>query len=1010
MKFNLKTDNYRQFSVYRKNLLKPRSYFIPFNGRKALDKTDILTERYHSPMVAVLSGEWKFKYYENCHSLPAELETDDYPFDTVQVPSMWQYTGYEEPCYTNTRYPFKVDPPHFPTDCPAAVYVKSFKLADMGGHYTLTFLGVAGSLDVFVNGSFVGYSEGSHNTSEFDVTELLNPGLNEIAVVVHKWSNGTYLEAQDMFRSNGIFRDVLLTRTEDNSIYDFAVKTQFSRDVQAYKVTILPTLRLADDCVLTAELFDGEELVSSRSIEVGKNKMDVTIDFAHIDAKPWSAETPNLYTLYLTLVQDGKVIEVVRRYVGFRHVEVKDDVFFFNDKRIKLLGVNHHDTTPDKGYCMTPQEMQRDVELVKQFNGNAVRTSHYPPDPIFLDLCDQYGIYVVDEADIETHGTCDGLYRPNLISNDLKWKDHYWDRVYRMFERDKNHACVTMWSLGNEAGGIRCQDHCYQQLKKLTEIPIHYEGAVRTKRIGYDVNSMMYPPVQQVAKIGEHAIGKYRSRPLFLCEYAHAMGVGAGDLEEYVRLFYAHDNLMGGCIWEFADHAVYHADGEVKYTYGGDHGETKHDSNFCVDGLFAPDRTPHPGAWQMKNCYRPVRAKKESDGIYSFFNHHYFAPVELTVAYTLLKDGVPAENGSVQLALQPQTAQKVELPIQADSTCHTAVVFQYMDGEREVAFEQFVLHAGQLPFATPVCKAPKLAVVSDNMRHEDDQITAENTRMLFNTDTGRITSWLYKGRELVNQTPAYYEKGINPELFRAPLDNDMYLAANWRKYGLEDVRAYLRKSRKKTTERSVVFTNKYLLSTPRQKYLGDLTMVYEVFGNGQVRVDVSFDYLTKINKIPRYGVVLELPQAFEQVRYFGLGEQENLSDFKEQAAFGVYDTTVSAMHYPYINPQESGMHCETRWAELTAPDGTGVRIRAVDKPFVFSAHHYTPQDAAKAAHLEELERRRTTAVFIDGYMLGAGSNACGTIPADAHRIDSGKKKFAFSFVIEPFDTSEQADA
>lgn len=1009
MKFNLKTDNYRQFSVYRKNLLKPRSYFIPFPGRKSLDKTDILTERYHSPMVAVLSGEWKFKYYENCLTLPAEIETDDYAFDTVQVPSMWQYTGYESPCYINTRYPFKVDPPHFPHDCPAAVYLKSFKLADVGGCYTLTFLGVAGGMDVFVNGAFVGYSEGAHNTSEFDVTEFLNPGLNEIAVVVHKWCNGTYLEAQDMFRSNGIFRDVLLTRTENNSIYDFSVKTQFARSKQAYNVTILPTLRLIDDCVLTAELYDGEELVSSRSIEVGKDKMDITIDFSYIDAKPWSAEIPNLYTLYLTLVQDGKVIEVVRRYVGFRHIEIKDNVFFFNDKRIKLLGVNHHDTTPDKGYCMTAEEMQRDVALIKEFNCNAVRTSHYPPDPIFLDLCDQYGIYVVDEADIETHGTSSDGYRPNLISNDLKWKEHYWDRVYRMYERDKNHACVTMWSLGNESGGIKCQDYCYAQLKKLTDIPVHYEGAVRTRRVGYDVNSMMYPALQLVEKIGRGKIGKYRSKPLLLCEYAHAMGVGAGDLEKYMQLFYTYDNLMGGCIWEFADHAVYHENGPVKYTYGGDHGETKHDSNFCVDGLFAPDRTPHPGAYQMKNCYRPVRAKKVSDGVYAFFNHHYFETADLTVEYTLLKDGYPAESGSFQLALQPQASQNVELPLRADSACHTVVLFRYLNGEQEVAFEQFVLSEGELPFKALVSKVPEVAAVVDNMRNKDDQITSGDSQMLFNTRTGRITSWRYKGCELVSQSPAYYTKGINPELFRAPIDNDMYLSRNWYKYGLQDMRAYLRKTHRQTTERSVIYKNKYLLSTPCQKYLGDLTLTYEIFGNGRMRVDVSFDYLTKIKKLPRYGVVIELPASFEQVRYFGLGVQENLSDFKEQAAFGVYDTTVSAMHYPYIKPQESGMHCETRWAELSNANGVGVRISAIDKPFIFSAHHYSPQDAAKVAHLDEVVQRDTTSVYIDGYMLGAGSNSCGHIPSKENRIENGKKKFAFSFVIEPFDASEASN-
>lgn len=1004
MKFNLKTDNYKNFAVFSKNLMKPRSYFIPFNDKEELEKTDILTERYSSSMVAVLNGEWKFKYYENCSQLPTEIDTENFDFDTVSVPSMWQYTGYEKPCYINQRYPFDVKPPHIPSDCPVGVYLKSFKLMDISGNYTLTFLGVAGSLDVFVNGKFAGYSEGSHNTAEFEVSEFLKEGINEVVAVVHKWSNGTYIEAQDMFRSNGIFRDVLLTRTEDNSIYDFQIKTTFDRKKQNFSMIVFPSLKVTEDCVLTAELFDNGELFSSKSVEVGKEKIE-TLDFEDLEVKKWSAENPYLYQLYLTLSIDGEIVEIVRKNVGFRHIEIKENIFYFNDKRVKLLGVNHHDTTADKGYCMTGDEMKKDIEIIKEYNCNAIRTSHYPPDPTFLDLCDLYGIYVMDEADIEAHGVCE-IYKPNLISNNLKWKEHYWDRVYRMFERDKNHASITFWSLGNEAGGYKCQDYCYQNLKKLTDIPIHYEGAIRTRRIGYDVISMMYPEVSLVEKIGQGKIKKYFKKPYFACEYAHAMGVGAGDLERYVETFYKYDNLIGGCIWEFADHAVYHEDGDVKFTYGGDHSEIKHDSNFCVDGLFSPNREAHPGAEQMKNCYRPVRAKRVTDNEYEFFNHKYFENADLTVKYEVFEDCKSVKNGSFDISVEPQREEKIKIDLSVKKDSHSVIVFKYYEDDFEVASEQFVLSDTECKFTAPDCDAPKIAETFDNFNSKNFYIQSNDFELLVNKSNGKIMSYIYKGEQLVNQTPAYFEKGIEPVLFRAPLDNDMYMKKNWEKYDLANAKASLTKSKRKILDKSVVLENSYLISTPNYKYLADARVNYEIFGNGEIKVDVFFDYVSKIRNIPRFGVLVELPSHFENIKYFGLGDIENLSDFKEQAVFGNYETTVSNMDYKYIKPQESGMRTETRFAELTGKGKIGVRFEAIGKPFVFNARHSLSQDLAKVSHQEEIEKRNTTAVYVDGYMLGAGSNACGPIPSAEHKIAKGSKKFAFSFVIKPFEFEE----
>ena len=572
MLVNYKKDNFKNFSVFKDNVLKPRAYFIPFNSVEDLSKTTIIDERYSSSMVKVLSGDWDFKYYSSIDKMPNEIDVQNFDFDTVVVPSVWQHTGYERPYYVNQRYQFKPNPPSIPDDCPVAIYHKNVDIDDLSGNYIITFLGVACCLDLFVNGKYVGYCECSHNSAEFELNNFLVNGKNDIVVVVHKWCNGTYLEAQDMFRNNGIFRDVLLTHTTNNSIYDFYAKTQINDD-KTYNLSVIPTLKITDDCSFGATLlFEGNE-VATKSVNVSKDNIS-SLDFNDLSVKQWSAETPYLYDLILTLSVGGKIIEVIRRPIGFKNVRIDKNVFKFNDKAIKLLGVNHHDTDPKKGYAMSLDDMLRDVKVFKDYNINCVRTSHYPPDPAFIDFCDAYGIYVVDEADIETHGCETELHRRWACSHNSAWTQHYWDRVYSMYERDKNHPSITMWSLGNEAHGYLNQDYCYEHLKQLTDIPIHYEGVCRTRRWAYDVLSHMYTSPETVAKIanGSGLDKKYYQKPFYLCEYAHAMGLGAGDLENYVKLFYSADILMGGCIWEFADHAIYHDNGPLKYTYGGDHG------------------------------------------------------------------------------------------------------------------------------------------------------------------------------------------------------------------------------------------------------------------------------------------------------------------------------------------------------------------------------------------------------------------------------------------------------
>lgn len=992
MQYNLKTGNFCDFSKFRENIMIPRSYFIPFANLDELAKTDIRNERYLSSRVECLSGEWDFVYYSNCKMVDNFFDTEKIKFDKVNVPSMWQYTGYEKPYYVNTRYQFKPNPPHIPEDCPVGIYRRFIDIDNLDLNYTLAFLGVAGSLELFCNGKYVGYSEGSHNTAEFELNDFLVKGKNEIVVQNHKWTNGTYLEAQDMFRSNGIFRDVLLYKTGNNSIYDFESKISFG---SSFSLDFLPSLKISDDCVLSVSLYDDGELVSSKSVNVSPSNIE-KISFNNLDVHEWSAECPYLYDLVIILSKGEDVLEVVRKNIGFKNVEIIGNKFLFNNEPIKLLGVNHHDTNAKTGYVMSVEDMELDVSLVKQYNANCIRTSHYPPDPTFLDLCDEYGIYVIDEADIETHGCETELHKPGACSHNKDWQQHYWDRVYRMYARDKNHPSITMWSLGNESHGYLNQDYCYDELKKLSPLPIHYEGVCRTLRFAYDVISHMYAWPNMCEKIAKGKLPKYRKKPFFLCEYAHAMGVGAGELERYVKCFYSSENMLGGCIWEFADHAVYHENEKVKYTYGGDHGEEKHDGNFCMDGLFFPDRTPHSGAKQMKNCYRPVRCRKIADNRYEFFNHNYFENATFTVKYIYFTNGVETYSSTFDINVAPQSSQVYEIDsIELEKDNHNSVVFEYFTGDFLIASEQIILSEGKLN-ADIKCDGKITVKPSENKLY----ITFDNGSMIFDKSTGFITSYIYKNYEMINSFPLGDFKGFAPAFYRAPLDNDRNICKYWHTMGLQNTSNICKGSNFTDNGGNVVITTNIKSIAKCILPVANTQIKYTIYPNGNILVDVNCLGGGAVKLLPRFGVMLEMPKEYENIKYFGLGEDVNLPDYKEHTINKIYQTTVDKLKEDYIKPQESATRCDVRFAEITNASGFGLRFEAVNKPFIFSASHYTSNQWAKAMHRDDLVDLPTTCVNIDTSVLGAGSNACGPLPDKKDRVGSlsGKK---LSFVVKP---------
>lgn len=990
MKYVINRENYKKFPLFEENKHEGRAYFIPYSSRDTLSATPFLEERYQSDLVTVLSGEWDFHYYDKASELPQTLDTDSEAFDRIQVPSDWQRTGYEPPFYVNQRYQFPCKPPKIPADIPVGVYRKTFALESLEEQYILTFLGAISSLDVYINGRYVGYSEGAHNSAEFDVRAFLHEGENELVAVVFKYSNGTYLECQDMFRENGIFRDVLLTRRAATCLNDYQIKTRRTGNSYSLSGKVELTGDPAGHTVQVTIMADGS-MLSTQEVTA---QQTTAFSFQNLSVREWSAEIPTVYETYITLKKDGHPVESLRNFTGFRSIAIKKDIFTLNGKAVKLKGVNHHDTSL-KGYVMDAEDLLRDVRLMKQLNVNAVRTSHYPPDPMLLTLCDIYGLYVVDEADIETHGTCcDPIYRPNRISNNKKWGNHYLDRVKRMYLRDRNHPCIVLWSLGNEAGGWKNQDACCEYLHRVCpEIPVHYEGVIRTKRLAYDVISEMYPHVDHVREIGERREKKkLGEKPFFLCEYAHAMGVGPGGLEAYWNTVLSSDRLMGGCIWEWADHAVLHPEGsKYRYTYGGDHGEFIHDGNFCVDGLIYPDRTPHTGAYEMQAVYRPVRARVSGEGKYTFSNLNYFRTADyLTVRWELMKDGAAVESGEMKLSAAPQSDETVQIrhtSPSAGSDWFMNLAYYNEKGELLAREQLCLLRAKKLPLAFAAGKAISAQEEGGRFTVRFDEGEAS-----FHRQTGRMTRFTYRGRELLNAAPASGEKGFFPNIYRAPIDNDMNIRKTWEKAGYDNYEASLVSFRTKADTLvpkgaeqpdDHITVETVLQLRAKGKELFRVALVYTFASNGMftlhAKLDPAFDKKLQA-ELARFGVLFEMPEEFRHVSYYGLGEKENLPDFRAQSTMGIFETTVSAMHEDYIRPQDNGNHTGTRWLKLTDNTGAGWMLFRKEQEFTFNVHNYTQKLLQKAAHREDLHDEHTTAVTIDGFTRGAGTNSCGPEP------------------------------
>lgn len=996
MNYSVKRKLHTDFTVYEENKRAARSYFIPFSNAEAIEKTDYKNERYNSDRVLMLSGEWDFVYYEKLSLVPDSINTDTQGFDKMTVPCTWQRSGYDQIAYINTRYPFPKNPPHIPYDVPVGVYRKKFTLDGVLKNHILTFLGVAGAAAVYVNGEYAGYSEGSHNTAEFDITNYATSGENEIVVLVYKWSNGTYLECQDMFRENGIFRDVFIVSRNDSYIEDYCLRTRKNAD-GTYSLSASVSGVFSQDCRvnITARSKDGGLLFTAALLPSTKTVIE------NLSVDEWSAELPNIYEVIVSLSADGGELEAFRTYLGFKDIKIDGKVFRFNDKAIKLKGVNHHDTHMTKGYAMGIEDMEKDIVLMKEYNCNAVRTSHYPPDPAFLYMCDIYGLYVVDEADIETHGfySVPGTYRPGRLSNDLKWASHYLDRVERMYQRDKNHPSITMWSLGNESGGYKCQDVCYNFLKENNpEIPVHYEGVNRSKRWAYDVVSHMYASPDLMRKVlnGTADKKKYGDKPFFQCEYAHAMGNGPGGLEEYMQLFYSSEQFMGGCIWEWADHSVYDEKAKYKWTYGGDHNEPIHDGNFCVDGLFYPDRRPSSGALEMKAVYRPVRAEYKN-GRLSLRNTRSFADTsDISLEWELFADGEVRNSGKTEPVIPAGETRSFDLECPSFENADVFLNLTYRDKKSgfKIAKEQIEVSLASSSYA-PIENSGE--IITDG---SEIKVEFGDGRALFNRKKGLVSLKL-NGKELLLKTPFDGMHGFVPHIWRGAIDNDRNLMIFWRILGLDSAKARLTSCKVKKSEGGSFVRTSFDMVTRGIFILAKAAVDYHFTSGGKITVDVELKNVCPLTaELPRFGVHCEMENRLSEVLYYGRGETESYSDFKEHTTVGIFKTTVDKMAHKYIKPQDSGNRSQVRFARLTDNASDGIVIKAREKLLNFNVNPFTLTQLVRAKHIEDLPDKNVSFVTVDGFVRGTGSGSCGPLTAKEHRIPFNYfKPLKYSFDI-----------
>ena len=1003
---------YENLNVLHENTMPARAYYIP--ASKRMD--NLVEHREESDRMQLLNGTWKFQYFTSIYNIKDSFFEKNYDtenFDEIQVPSVWQMAGYDTHQYTNIRYPFPFDPPYVPQDIPCGAYVHNFEYSrdEKASKAFLNFEGVDSCFYVWINGSYVGYSQVSHMTSEFDVTDVLQDGTNTVAVLVMKWCDGSYLEDQDKFRMSGIFRDVYILKRPKQAISDYHIKTRIE-DMLA-KVEIEMKFYSPLNVKISIEDRNGAVVALGSIAEEGTAVLEIA------SPELWNTENPYLYKLILETEN-----EVIVDHIALRKIEIKDQVIYLNGQKIKFRGVNRHDSDPVTGFTISLEQITTDLTLMKQHNFNAIRSSHYPNAPFFYEMCDKYGFMVIDEADIEAHGPF-MIYRKEdtdynrfkrwneKIADDPVWEEAIVDRVKLMVERDKNRFCIVMWSMGNESAYGCNFEKALEWTKNFDPDRITQYESARYRNYdetydysNLDVYSRMYPALSEI----QEYLDKDGSKPFLLVEYCHSMGNGPGDFEDYFQMIQDNDKMCGGFVWEWCDHAIAHGtaeNGKTIYAYGGDHGEEIHDGNFCMDGLVYPDRTVHTGLLEYKNVYRPVRVVSYDKESGELVLHNYMDFDDLKdyvkISYELTQDGLVISKDILsEFSVVPHGEGKTNLKISVpeNGKCYLKLIY-HLKKELPLLDEDHILGFDEIEVSKDDAKCKlaekwmqKTATDSELQVNEDDtQIHIKGREFAYTIDrrTALFTEMKFAGREYLNHP-------MELNIWRAPTDNDMYIKAEWKKahYDKAYTRAY-------TTEvvqgkhGVKIVSHASVVAETVQKIL-DVTITWKIDASGKIDADIEATKDGEFPDLPRFGVRMFLDKKLADIRYFGMGPQESYRDKHQAASHGLYRANVGDLHEDYIRPQENGSHYDCEYVELNN-SRYGIVVSA-ENAFSFNASYYTQEELEKKTHNYELTESDSVVFCVDYALNGIGSNSCGPVVLEQYRFDD--VLFRFQFTLIPY--------
>ncbi|MCH1924428.1 DUF4981 domain-containing protein [Shewanella sp. C32] len=1009
-------------AVFAVNSLPDRAYFISYPTKSlAMAGEEQASDQYHS-----LNGEWHFNFVKTPGERPLDFFKQDFDvskWPLIKVPSNWQLQGYDYPIYVNHGYGFPKNKPLAPEYDPVGSYRRDFTVADdwQDKRIILHFGSVKSAFYVWVNGKKVGYSQDGKLPAEFDITDFVKKGNNSLSVQVFRWSDGSYLEDQDMWRMSGIQRNVFLQVVPKVQLWDFHADTSLKNSYQDGLLDLSVQLQNSDkkaqDVSLHAAVYDGDKLLWQNKTDVtiaaGKTEtIDKTHEFAKVAA--WSAESPKLYDLVLTLSRKGEEDQVVRQGLGFRNVKIEKGQLLVNGQPIIIKGVNRHEIEAKNGQAIGRESMLRDIELMKQFNVNTVRNSHYPNDPYWYQLCDQYGLYVVDEANVESHGY--GFSPEGNIGNDPQFKDAILDRVHGMIARDKNHPSIISWSLGNEIGPGPNMSAAYQYVKSIEDNRIVQFETRETwfKEKMTDVIGWMYADRNEITT---KYLDKYPEQPFIWVEYAHTMGNAGGNLKELWDYVYEHPQVQGGSVWDWVDQGLEQTDanGNVYYAYGGDFEPkgTRNANNYLANGLIGSDREPHPALYELKKLYQNIVVTPKDDGEYQVLNRNFFKDLsDVTGKWALLENGVAVLQGELPtLNTKPQTTSTVKLD--------ALNAYPYKDGKEYVVDFKFVSKAKQgvipaghvmaadqfilkTPMATPtLAKAGKLDL---QQTANDITVTSDGVKVAFNKQTGRLQSYQVNGVELINAG-----EGLFPNFWRALTDKDYGNRLGEKSAAFKEAAASAKITDVDVTQSSGQATVTFSINFPALH--SDASISYQVGGKGEVLVDYQATLAKDLPEMPRFGLKMQLPEGFDNAKWYGRGPWENYQDRKYAADLGIYHAKVSDLYTPYIRPQENGNRSDTRWLSITNKDGVGLLV--IGEPqFDFTAHHNTiadfdyPKEAQR--HINDIQPRSMTELILDLRQRGAGGdNSWGATPYDQYRLlPEQQQDYRLKLLLQPVNSSK----